>query len=173
MNSACWSAPNHPFSWSPYRWGELLDETFRAHRRLFQKADLTLLADWLLALSVVDAYGARLRRVLDNLLDNARRHTLVGGEVRLGAQATDTELRIQVQNTGPGLSPAQQARLFEPCGHREGSTSRGLGLLISQAIARAHGGRLEVASASGQGSTFTLILSRREVQFDDQKLSEK
>ncbi|WP_243663816.1 sensor histidine kinase, partial [Rhodothermus marinus] len=109
----------------------------------------------------------RLRRVLDNLLDNARRHTPAGGEVRLGAQATDTEIRIRVQDTGPGLSPEQQARLFEPYGRRKDGTSRGLGLLISQAIARAHGGRLEVTSAPGQGSTFTLILPRREVQFDD------
>ena len=150
----------------PVPLGELLDETFRAHRRLFQDAGLTLQADWPLALPVVEADGARLRRVLDNLLDNARRHTPAGGEVRLGAQATDTEIRIQVQDTGPGLSPEQQARLFEPYGRREDGTSRGLGLLISQAIARAHGGRLEVTSARGQGSTFTLILPRREVQFD-------
>lgn len=159
--------PEPPLQLEPVPLGELLNETFRAHRRLFQEAGLSFQADWPPTLPVLEADGVRLRRVLDNLLDNARRHTPVGGEVLLGAQVTDTEVHLWVRDTGPGLTPAQQARLFAPYGQRAQGGTRGLGLMISQAIARAHGGRLEVTSRPGQGSTFTLILPRREVQFED------
>ncbi len=146
----------------PVPLAELLEETARAHRRLFAEAGIVLQTSWPAELPILEADGSRLRRVLDNLLDNARRHTPPGGTVELRADVTETTVRLAVQDTGPGLTPEEQARLFAPS-QPQGT---GLGLRVSQAIARAHGGWLEVESMPGHGSTFSLVLPRQEMQFD-------
>ena len=114
--------------------------------------------------------GRRLTQVLINLLGKAIRLT-VRGEVRLAAAADadpatpgQVELRLTVADTGPGIAAAEQERLFAavvPTGPDTAagvSPERGLGLIISQGLARQMGGRIELDSAPGAGSRFTLIL---------------
>ncbi|WP_295437882.1 ATP-binding protein [uncultured Thiodictyon sp.] len=119
-----------------------------------------------------------MRQVLTNLLGNALAHTQAG-EVRLSAATTPdpaaadrVELRLAVADTGPGIPAAEQARIFEafvqgdadataapgpgPGGH--GSVGSGLGLNISRKLVRRMGGRIELESAPGTGSRFTLVL---------------
>jgi heavy metal sensor kinase len=89
-------------------------------------------------------------RLLDNLLDNAIRHTPRGGEVRLEASGTDRNWRITVTDTGPGLQGDVRRHLFERFVRGDSVRGRttggaGLGLSLSLAIAQLHGGTIELA----------------------------
>jgi PAS domain S-box-containing protein len=109
----------------------------------------------------------RLKQILLNLLSNAIKYNREGGSVRLACQQpTDQRLQITVADTGPGIDPAALERLFVPF-ERLGSEQRGiegsgLGLPLSQRLAQAMGGTLEVHSAVGQGSTFSVELPLAE-----------
>jgi two-component system sensor histidine kinase FlrB len=104
-------------------------------------------------------YGNRkaLAGALSNLLDNALRASVAGGEVRLEAQAVDDAVLIRVCDTGPGMEREVQERLFEPffTTRAEGT---GLGLAIVRSVVEAHGGDVRVESAPGKGATFTVRL---------------
>jgi two-component system, OmpR family, sensor kinase len=112
---------------------------------------------------VVHADGQRLTQALLQLADNAVKHTPPGTEVAVGSSVQDGQVRLWVRDTGPGIDPADHARVFERFGRTEegrGTEGSGLGLAIVQAIASAHGGRVELASAPGRGATFTLVVPR-------------
>jgi signal transduction histidine kinase/CheY-like chemotaxis protein len=108
----------------------------------------------------------RLAQVITNLLSNAVKFTPEGGKLRLDAQlAGKTEdaytVRITVRDTGIGITPEQQSRLFTSFMQAESSTSRkyggaGLGLAISRRIVQLMGGDILVDSETGKGSTFTV-----------------
>jgi heavy metal sensor kinase len=104
-----------------------------------------------------------LRRLVMNLVDNAIKYTPSEGRVDLSCMADDEWARITVSDTGVGLSPEDQERVFqrfyrvEPARSKEGEGT-GLGLCIVRSIAEAHGGRIEVVSLPGQGATFTVLL---------------
>lgn len=103
----------------------------------------------------------RLRQALDNLVGNALAHSPAGGEVVVGATPGNGEVLISVADRGVGIPPEEHERIFDT-GVRLNADlpGSGLGLAIARAIAAAHGGRLTVASALGEGATFTLALPR-------------
>ncbi|MEM8556647.1 MAG: HAMP domain-containing sensor histidine kinase [Bacteroidota bacterium] len=152
----------------PVPLAELVRDAARAHAKRYADAGVGLTVDLPEGLPILDADGARLMRVLDNLLANALRHTPPDGSVRLHAEATDTEARVHVADTGEGIPADALATVFERyyrgssarTRDAEGASGSGLGLAISRAIARAHGGDLTVTSPPGQGATFTLTLPR-------------
>jgi two-component system phosphate regulon sensor histidine kinase PhoR len=103
----------------------------------------------------------QLERALLNLLSNAQKFSPDGGDVRLSMVVQGDDVAWSVSDSGPGIAPADVARLFErfytvPTDIVSEGTGTGLGLPIAQAIALAHGGTIEVESELGQGSTFTL-----------------
>ncbi|MGJ0128276.1 ATP-binding protein [Pantoea sp. RHCKP32] len=99
----------------------------------------------------------RLRQVLANLTGNAVKFTQQG-EVRVRVMLTPEQLRVAVEDTGPGITDADQARLFAPFEQVQGAAAggSGLGLAISREIATLMGGTLALTSVPGDGSTFTL-----------------
>lgn len=104
----------------------------------------------------------RMGQVMGNLLSNAVKYTPDGGRVQVTAEADGSELRIHVADTGPGVAPDEQTLIFEPF-YRSRQPQRfseglGLGLAIARGLVEAHGGRIELDSTLGQGSTFTVIL---------------
>jgi PAS domain S-box-containing protein len=106
---------------------------------------------------------ARIAQVIDNLLSNALKFTPPGGRVELRVGMRDGDGRIEVSDTGMGIAPAEQARLFErfyrtSAAAREAIPGTGLGLAISRMIVEAHGGRIGVESEEGRGSTFFVAL---------------
>ena len=115
-------------------------------------------------LPLIQADPLRLKLALGNLVDNALKYTPPGGQVSLSAGAEPSGIWIQVSDTGPGISPAEQAHIFTPFYRitvKDSPTKgMGLGLSIAREIVEAHGGTLEVASASGQGSQFTIRLPK-------------
>ena len=126
-------------------------------------AGVTLVFDETAAEVMADP--GRLEQALSNLVGNAIRFTSDGGEVRLSAHALPSgDIRLDVADTGVGLSAGDQARVFERFYKQDASRSRGgtgLGLSIVRAIAQAHGGQATVASTPGHGSTFSVTLPTR------------
>ena len=105
----------------------------------------------------------RMRQVLHNLLENAIRYTEPGGRIVLRLSSTRTEVRIEVSDTGIGISPANLPFIFERFfrgdrARRTYSGGSGLGLSIVKWIVEAHKGEVGVVSKVGEGSTFTLKL---------------
>lgn len=110
----------------------------------------------------------RLRQVLVNLLSNALKFTPRGGRIDVRADVVETgaglrQLRLAVQDSGVGISPRQQTTIFDAFTQADASTARryggsGLGLAICSRLVRLMGGQIELQSALGQGSTFTVTL---------------
>ncbi len=107
----------------------------------------------------------KIRQLLINLVGNAVKYTEQGSiTVRLDSSSSET-VEIHVVDTGPGIAPEDQERIFEPFTQVSASYHRsqggtGLGLAISRRLARLMGGDVTLRSAPGEGSTFTLRLSR-------------
>ena len=105
----------------------------------------------------------RIHQVVANLLANARTHTPAGTAIDVSIAQNDDGLRIAVRDNGPGLSDEDQKRIFERFYRADSSRVRidgegsGLGLSIVDAVMKAHGGSVSVASELGKGATFTLF----------------
>jgi heavy metal sensor kinase len=102
-----------------------------------------------------------LRRVVDNLIDNAVRHTAIQTAVTLRGYPEEGGWSLEVADHGPGVEPAHRGRLFTRFSRTDGARSpesggAGLGLALSAAIARAHHGTLELVGADGSGAVFKL-----------------
>ncbi len=112
---------------------------------------------------LVLADSDRITQVLLNLLDNARRHTPKGGQIRVGARPEGKNLSIWVSDTGVGIDAADLPHIFERFYRADRSRATatggtGLGLSIVKAILSAHGGTIWAESQPGQGSRFTFTL---------------
>ena len=108
----------------------------------------------------------RLLQVLDNLIGNAVKFTDRGGQVRVGAEQSDGAWRIEVADSGIGIPPDELGRLFDRFyrasnAERAGRPGSGLGLAVVREIVELHGGRVEVASTPGRGTTVTAWLPLR------------
>jgi signal transduction histidine kinase len=106
--------------------------------------------------------GRRLTQVLINLVGNAIKFT-DAGEIAIKAETNDGAFHVSVRDTGPGISAADQARLFQEFQQADNAITRkkggtGLGLAISKRIIEMHGGKIWVESQPGQGSTFAFTL---------------
>jgi signal transduction histidine kinase len=115
---------------------------------------------------VVTGDRGRLRQVLLNLLSNAIKFTADGGRIAVSARVEDTNrVRVAVSDSGIGIAPADQAKLFREFVQLDASNSRryegtGLGLALSKRLVELHGGAMGVESELGKGSTFWFTLPR-------------
>jgi len=117
--------------------------------------------------SPVLADAERLRQVFDNLIGNALKFTPPGGDIIVALGEAGAWAFAEVRDTGPGLGPADFARIFgpyqrlsaQPTGRGEDST--GLGLFIARELLTLQGGRLEVQSQPGRGAVFRVLLPVR------------
>ena len=108
----------------------------------------------------VDVDTDRIQLVFANLIGNAIRYTPAGGTVIVRGRQDEGVVRIQVQDTGPGIAKPYHTAVFDKFFRIPGTPTAGagLGLYIAREITLAHGGRLTLASAPGQGATFTVEL---------------
>ncbi|HZB79383.1 MAG TPA: ATP-binding protein, partial [Actinomycetota bacterium] len=106
----------------------------------------------------------RLTEAVMNLAHNAVQHTLPEQTIAIGSSLDDGEVRIWVRDTGSGVPVSDHARIFERFTRGRDAYRRyrggGLGLAIVRAVAEAHGGRVQLASRLGEGSTFTIVVPR-------------
>jgi two-component system, OmpR family, sensor kinase len=133
---------------------------------LLEKVRPLAVRDWRLDVTVPEPIVVdeqRLVQAVMNLVDNAIRATKEHDRIAIGAAADGEHVRLWVRDTGPGVEPGHQDRIFDRFARgpdqARGDGGSGLGLAIVRAIAEAHGGRIELES-SGLGATFTLVLPR-------------
>jgi signal transduction histidine kinase len=101
--------------------------------------------------------GDRVLQIITNLLSNAFRWTPDGGRIELGLGQENGNIAVSVADTGPGITPEERERIFRPFWSRDGRGT-GLGLAIANELAQALGGRIELETEVGEGSTFELVL---------------
>ncbi|MFK7965734.1 MAG: ATP-binding protein [Burkholderiaceae bacterium] len=148
----------------PIALGELTDDVVQRFAATAEKKGVGLSVDYRDGLPLSDLDASLIERALANLIDNALRVTPVGGEVNVAVQERPDGLRVQVRDTGPGVSPDDQSRVFDlfyqASKHRENRGSSGLGLALVRRVAELHGGIAGLNSKLGQGSTFFIDLPR-------------
>ncbi len=129
---------------------------------LAKKKNIQISKEIVSGLPALRANPIRIRQMLDNLIGNAIKYTPDGGKVQVGIQAEDSQLILQVSDTGPGIPADEQNRIFEKFYRAtnvvEGSKGSGLGLAIVKSIVDSHQGRVWVESTLGQGSSFFVVL---------------
>jgi two-component system sensor histidine kinase BaeS len=134
-----------------------------AHRPQAGAKQLTLVAALPEELPPVLVDVARFSQILRNLLRNAIAHTPTGGTIEVGAAACGNEMFISVRDTGIGIQPEHLPYIFDRFYRADPARARatggsGLGLAIVKQLVEAHGGRIDVASSTGAGTTFTFTL---------------
>ncbi|MFB9734802.1 ATP-binding protein [Streptomyces thermocoprophilus] len=110
---------------------------------------------------LVQADEPGLRKVLGNLAANIRVHTPADVPVRLSVERADGEVRLCVEDKGPGLAAEDAARVFDRFFRAGGGAGSGLGMAIVQGVVRAHGGEVTVRTAPGEGLAVTVTLPLR------------
>jgi len=152
-------------SLADYSMKELVHTVFAAVESLAAEKKLALNVDVAADLPRGRGDERRLSQVLLNLVGNALKFT-EAGQVRVRAGLKDGEFLVSVSDTGPGISAADQQRIFEAFQQVDSSLTRkkggtGLGLSIARRIVELHGGRLSVDSVLGKGSTFSFTIPVR------------
>jgi two-component system phosphate regulon sensor histidine kinase PhoR len=145
--------------------GELIHSCVAEHRTAANAKRIALDVESHDGALCVRADEEGVRTILNNLVDNAIKYTPDGGRVTIRWNAEDSVVELAVQDTGIGISPEDQARIFERFYRVDKARSRelggtGLGLAIVKHLAQAFGGSVAVSSAVGRGSTFTVRFPR-------------
>jgi len=122
--------------------------------------------------AVVVGDEVRLLEAMKNLVNNALKYSPHGETVEVRVRKADGEVRFSVSDSGPGLQEEDLDRLFKPFQRlaqqpTDGEVSLGLGLYLVKTIISRHDGEVEVETAEGEGSTFTLILPAASASSDD------
>jgi signal transduction histidine kinase len=150
-------------AWEPISLSELVADSLAAFQALADRSGLALHGDIAEQASLVQGDAGHLRKVVDNLIANALKFTPAGGAVTVRLSSTNERVVLRVADTGIGIAPEHQERLFDRFYQADGSTRRkyggsGLGLALVKEIVEAHGGAVTVESQLGQGSTFEVWL---------------
>jgi PAS domain S-box-containing protein len=124
-----------------------------------QDAKVELSLDLVQELPILQGDPERIGQILTNLIGNAIKFTPPGGRVVVSARVSPDAVRVEVRDTGIGISPGHQAKLFSKFFQIDPSTTRekggaGLGLSITKALVEAHGGQIGMTSVLGEGSRF-------------------
>ena len=109
-------------------------------------------------IGVIDADESAIKQALFNLISNAIKFTPPGGAIRLGAERRESELLLIVADSGIGITPSDQTRMFEKFERGMPRSGAGLGLSLVKSLIDLHGGTVTIDSAAGRGTTITCRL---------------
>ena len=148
----------------PFRIDRVIEEAMQVSRVLAINNEIVLTLDTIKALPPVTGDERKITQVLLNLLSNAIKFTPPGGQVRLGTEIDPQgNLKLYVTDTGIGIAPDQLEDVMKPFGQADTDLNRrfegtGLGLPLSRALVRIHGGELWLESTLGRGTTAQFII---------------
>lgn len=147
---------------------DFLKDTFDTVARASEDGELKFSLELPTEMSGVNVDKDLLRVALNNLLTNAIKYNKPGGEVVLGAEETEEDIRVFVRDTGVGIAPDDQLKIFDRffrAEQSEGSEAvgHGLGLSLAKEIVEIHWGELHVSSTLGEGSEFTIALKKSPI----------
>ncbi len=145
----------------PFSLPELVQDVVHKFELRAGQREVTLLADYDADLPFVMGDIALIERVMDNLIENALRHTPPGGTVKVAVQPVGGALAVQVIDTGSGIAAEDLPYIFERFYQSDKVRTRGgagLGLAIARRIVELHGRTIRAASSSGSGTTFAFDL---------------
>jgi len=137
----------------------VLDQAYGAFSEEARRREIDYRLSGVDAAPVIVSDGDRVLQVITNLLSNAFRWTPDGGRIELQLESSNGTVSVDVLDTGPGVPPAQQRRIFEAFVSQD-ADGTGLGLPIARELAVALGGGIEMQSETGAGSRFRLVLPR-------------
>ena len=157
-----------PLEMEPVVLAPLLTDVIDAIRYQMTAKGVNLIVGDVPADAIARGDRKKILQVLLNLLSNAMKFTEAGGEVGVRTVVEDGVVRVDVHDTGSGISAAQLESIFEPFVQVDASLTRraggtGLGLAIARQLTRAMGGTVSVRSQLGAGSTFSLTLPRADM----------
>ena len=143
---------------------DLVEAALFAVRPRAQQQGVTVVADPLPDL-LVNAAPVATKVALTNILDNAVKFSPAGGQVRVAVTSADDEAVIAVSDAGPGVSPEEAERVFQPfyrgrASRSTGAPGVGLGLAISRVLVQRQGGRISLNGSDQEGATFRVHLPR-------------
>jgi len=141
----------------------VLTDIGAAFRPLMERKGQRLVVDLEPGLPALWGDSARVIQILTNLVSNAHKYTPSGGVITVVARPDDAMVRIEVHDTGIGMTAEELAQLFTRFFRAKNRVTQeaggtGLGLAITRSLVQLHGGRIDIASVTGQGSTFTVSL---------------
>ena len=148
---------------APVELAPLLEGAARSLLPLIEARQQRLEVEAVEGLPPVWADPDRVTQILTNLVSNANKYTPAGGRITVAARRDGDSVRVEVRDTGIGLTPEEQAQLFTRFfrARRRGAepaAGTGLGLVITRLLVELHGGQITVTSAPGEGSTFGFSL---------------
>lgn len=150
-----------PLERAPHDLAELAVDIVDSRRHLAERENVDLVTSLPPAAVIADVDPARVEQMLLILLDNALKHTPAGGKITVAVGREGSLATITVRDTGSGVPPEAQPfifdRFYQADEAREGA-GLGLGLSIARGLAEAHGGSVDLRSASGVGSVFIVRL---------------
>jgi two-component system NtrC family sensor kinase len=141
----------------PVDFNRLVSETLRLFEGQLQQAHIALKRDLARDLRPVPVDAEQMTRALRNLILNAIDAMPNGGTLTVRTSALDGRIRLEVSDTGQGLTPEECQRLFTPY-YTTKTHGTGLGLAIVQSVVSDHGGRISVESEPGKGARFRIDL---------------
>ncbi len=155
-----------PLHKEPIVIGDLLAQVQAAYAHQATQQEVALEVETADSLPVIKLDQARMRQALGNLVGNALRYTPAGGAITLAAMPlAEVGQQITIADTGSGIPEADLPHIFNRFyrgerSRQEGQGESGLGLAIAKSLVVAHDGTIEVTSAQGTGTTFTIVLPR-------------
>jgi signal transduction histidine kinase/DNA-binding response OmpR family regulator len=141
----------------PTRVNDLIENVLALSSKQIEQAAIDVHKNFMKDLPEITAVPDQLTQVLLNLIINAVEAMPEGGHLALTTSVADNWLRIAIGDSGPGVSPDDLAKIFEPF-YTTKATGTGLGLSVSYGIIQRHGGRIEVSGEPGEGAVFTVSL---------------
>jgi two-component system sensor histidine kinase BaeS len=136
--------------------GDLVHDVLASFKSQAEAAEVTLTGEMDDGLPMVDVDPARMRSAIANVISNSLRHTPPGGSVRVGVTAAADQVIVSIADTGGGIPADLLPRAFDRFVKAPNSTGSGLGLAIVKDIMTAHGGKAEIESTPGTGTTVRL-----------------
>jgi len=150
------------FNKDPVQLDKLLEEAANLMRGRIEEENLKLNLEITPPLPIISADKDKLKQVILNLISNAIKYNRPNGTITLGASKYKNQISFYVRDTGHGMKPEHVKQLFQKFYRVPGSEKladgTGLGLSITRRIIESHGGKIEVDSQEGVGSTFTVTL---------------